>query len=159
MHASRLILVPMFVVFISSAWAGQPSSHEQAALELLRLTGLERSMVAGATAMIESQAKVNPELAPYRDVMLEWARKYLTWEAMAPALVKIQVELFTEDELKEMIAFYRTPTGQKCLVKLPEMVQRGAAVGAELGKAHQRELEDMVLARKKELESEKKKPE
>jgi hypothetical protein len=136
----------------------QPSTHEQAVTELFQLIGLERTMMGGATAMIDAQVQANPAIAPYRDVLLEWAQKYLTWDTMAPKLVQMQMEAFTESEIREMIAFYKTPTGQKALLKMPELMKQGAAIGVEVAKAHLPELETMVLERKRQLESNEGKP-
>jgi len=129
------------------------STHEQAVVELFKIIGLEQTMLGGATAMIDAQVQSNPALAPYRDVLLEWASRYLTWDTMAPSLMKLHVEAFSESEIRDLIAFYRTPTGNKALTMMPELMQKGAAIGMEVAKAHQGELEEMIAARQKELES------
>jgi len=160
----KLLTVALLVLWTASAYAQQPggspkpaiSSHEQAVTELFNLMDLEKTMVGSATAMIDAQITANPGIAPFRGVLIEWSGKYLTWEAMAPQLIKIYMDTFTEAETREMIAFYRTPTGRKALTKLPELFQKGAAVGAEIGKAHQAELERMVREKQKQLDAEKK---
>jgi hypothetical protein len=153
---NRRSVIVLLLLACLGAGAQAQSTHEQAVVELFEVMGLERTMIAGATAMIDAQVQANAELEPYRDVVLEWARTYLTWEAMAPALIKIQMEYFTESEIRDMTAFYRTPTGQKALATLPEVMQRGAAIGADVATAHQTELERMILERKKALENERK---
>jgi len=154
MRRASAFVLSVFLPFALAAAPQEPSTHEQAVIELFKVMDLERTMTASATAMIDAQIQNNPAIAPYRDVMLQWAQKYLTWEAMAPQMIRIQMEYFTEAEVREMTAFYRTPTGQKALEKLPEVMKRGAMIGADLAKAHQSELEQMVLERKSELESE-----
>ena len=134
------------------------SSHDQAVLDLLRLMGLERTLMGAATAMVDAQITANPAIAPYRDVMLEWISKYFTWDAMVPDLSKIYKETFTESELRELIAFYQTPTGQKSLAKIPELMQKGAAVGVTLAQQHTAELEVMLQERKKQIEAGKQTP-
>lgn len=46
------------------------------------------------------------------------------WEDMRPQLAKLYTAAFTESELREIIAFYQTPTGQKTLAKLPTLTQQ-----------------------------------
>ncbi len=46
------------------------------------------------------------------------------WEDVRPQLAKLYTAAFTESELKEIIAFYQTPTGQKTLAKLPTLTQQ-----------------------------------
>jgi hypothetical protein len=46
------------------------------------------------------------------------------WDIMKPKLAKLYVDNYTEDELKDIIAFYKTPTGQKTLAKMPVLMQQ-----------------------------------
>jgi hypothetical protein len=145
------------VLFPAAAWCAEaPPSHRQAAKELLVLAGTARSMNTAAEAMVEAQAKANPAMEPYRDVMLTWMRKYVTYEALEPKLIDLYTESFTEAELRELIAFYKTPVGHKALEKLPELMQKGALMGTELAQQHTDELRTMLQARQDELEKKEK---
>ena len=50
-----------------------------------------------------------------------------TYADLKPQMVKFSgtfiVQNFTEDDIKIMIAFYKTPTGQKALTLMPKMMQ------------------------------------
>jgi uncharacterized protein len=46
------------------------------------------------------------------------------WEIMKPKLAKLYADNYTEAELKDIIAFYQTPTGQKTLAKMPVLMQQ-----------------------------------
>ncbi len=46
------------------------------------------------------------------------------WDEMRPILAKNYADAFTESELREIIAFYQTPAGQKTLAKLPALTQQ-----------------------------------
>lgn len=133
--------------------AAKISSHEQAVHELFRVMGLQQTAVMGAATMIDAQVQANPAIEPYRDVMIDWATKYLAWESMVPGMTAIYTDTFSEPEIREMIAFYRTPTGKKVLETLPDVMQRSAEVGISLAQQHQEELEKMVAKRRRELES------
>lgn len=159
----RKLLTLALLAFCATSAQAQPGgvaprpeigSHEQAVTELFNLMDLEKTMVGSATAMIDAQVQASPDIAPYRDVLIEWSSKYLTWDNIAPPLIKIYMEAFTEAETREMIAFYRTPIGKKALTKLPELFQKSALVGAEVGQAHQDELKAMILERKAQLDAE-----
>ena len=52
-------------------------------------------------------------------------------------MARLYAEVFTEGELRELTAFYRTELGQKMLVRLPEIMQRLMAIT-------QRRLQEMV---------------
>ena len=127
------------------------AAQAAAAKELFKSLKLQAGLSDTANAMIDSEISRNPGLTPYRDVMVEWLKKDMTWEAMEPELVKMYTENFTEAELKQMAQFYGSPAGQKSLEKLPEMMQRTAMAGARLSQPHQEELRTAMTARSEEL--------
>ena len=149
----------VLVLLLASGTLASPqpasSSHEESVKEMFKLMGLEQTMRGASATMIDAHIQGNPAIAPYRDVLIEWSAKYLTWETMAPPLIKLYMETFTEAETRELNAFYRTPTGKKALEKMTELMQKGAAIGMEVAKAHQTELEAMLIERQKQLEGEK----
>jgi hypothetical protein len=162
----RLMVVTVLVLglFPLAAWGAEPeASHRQAAADLLKMMNMEKTMRSGSNAMLDAQIHGNPALAPYRDVFEKWVGKYLTWDAVGPRMTDLYMQSFTEPELRDLIAFYKTPTGQKSLAKMPVLMQQGAQLGMEVAQQHKAELEEMIRARKAELEKaktpEKKKPE
>jgi uncharacterized protein len=46
------------------------------------------------------------------------------WDAMKPKIAQLYVDNFTNAELRDIIAFYETPTGRKTIIKLPELMQK-----------------------------------
>ena len=155
----RLTVVTMLVLALLplAAWGAEPgASHRQAAAELLRMMDMEKAMLSGSNAMLDAQIHSNPALAPYRDVFQKWVGKYLTWDAVGPRMTDLYMQAFTEPELRDLIAFYKTPTGRKSLEKMPALMQQGAQLGMEVAQQHKAELEEMIRARKAELEKAKK---
>jgi hypothetical protein len=134
--------------------AASQAAAAAAAQELFKAMKLQENLSETAAAMIDSEVGRNPGLTPYREIMLQWLKKYMTWEVMQPELTKMYTETFTEDELKQMAAFYGSPTGKKSLEKLPEMMQRTAMTGARLSQAHSDELRAAMTARSEELKKE-----
>jgi len=133
--------------------APTPNTAAQAAAaqELFKALKLQSGLSDTANAMIDSEIGRNPGLTPYREVMVGWLKKYMTWEAMQPELTKMYTETFTEAELKQMAQFYASPAGQKSLEKLPEMMQRTAMTGARISQPHQDELRAAMEAKSEEL--------
>jgi len=128
------------------------AAHVAAALELFQSIKLQESIPNTSGAMIDSEIARNPNMQPYRDVMLKWLQKYMTWDLMRPELVQLYTDTYTEPELKQLAAFYRTPLGQKTMAKMPELLQRTAMIGARLGSAHSDELKAAMNARTEELQ-------
>jgi hypothetical protein len=140
------------IALSASAEEDFTESHRQTATELLILSGAKENAMVGASAMADMMLQSNPVLAPYRDVLLEWAEKVMTWDNMHPRIVEIYVDAFTEQELRELIEFYNTPIGKKTLRVLPEIMKRSALVGGELAQEHSGELQEMIQRRAAELE-------
>ncbi|MFA5353037.1 MAG: DUF2059 domain-containing protein [Thermodesulfovibrionales bacterium] len=122
-----------------------PSSHEKTALELYQLIGGTNSAEAGADAMLEVIIKNNPEMKEYRDVFRSWYIKVFADKAFESQVAGLYVKFFTEGELHELIAFYKTPVGQKTLKALPEIAKQSAMIGENLAEAHAQELQEMLM--------------
>jgi hypothetical protein len=125
--------------------------------ELLKVMNLEKVTMDGVNAAFDLQVQNNPTLGPYREVMRVWAGRYLSWDAIAPKIAALYAQTFTERELQELTAFYRTPTGQKSLKEMVNLYQKSAAIGQEIGQQHQKELQEMMRARATQLEQASKK--
>ena len=125
--------------------------HAQAAKELLQTIRVEKNMAAGAEAMANVLIQRNPTLGPYKDVILKWAASYMTWETFGTRLVILYEEAFTEHELRDITAFYKTPSGQKALTMLPQLASKMAELGASVAQEHAAELDTMLRERAAEL--------
>lgn len=144
----------VLLLFAGAAASQEPapvSSHERAARDLYRLSGGDELAQTGAEAMLVT-IRQDPELAPYEDVFRAWFRKVFSGGDLESEMVKIYMAAFTEGELREITAFYKTPVGQKSLATLPKLVQQGAEIGMELAQEHSAELEAMLAKAKKERE-------
>ncbi len=131
--------------------AASTAASAAAAQDLFKAMKLQAGLSDTANAMIDSEISRNPGLTPYREVMVTWLKKYMTWEAMQPELTKMYTDTFTEAELKQMAAFYGSTAGQKSLEKLPELMQRTAMAGAKLSQPHSDELRAAMTAKSEEL--------
>jgi hypothetical protein len=93
---------------------------------------------------IDSQVKAQPALEPYRGVLQEFFRKYMSYESLKPRMIEIYAEAFSAQELAEIRAWYASPTGRKALKLMPSLMQKGAEVGQQQVEAHMPELLKMV---------------
>ncbi|MBF0220021.1 MAG: DUF2059 domain-containing protein [Gammaproteobacteria bacterium] len=102
--------------------------------------------------MLDVQIQQNPALADYRQVMLDFLNKYVSYESMRPQLVRLYTEAFSAAELKEINAFYMTSTGKKTLKMMPEMMAKGALISASLIQSNMSELQAMLAAEEARLQ-------
>lgn len=85
-------------------------------------------MIAG----MKKQGMPEAAAAEMRTAMSEWFDTEVKWSEIKPKLVDLYVKEFTEQELKDLLAFYQTPTGQKAIVKLPVIMREGGSIGQEM---------------------------
>ena len=128
-----LILLPLLYVSLGVASADE-SSHEQAARRLLEVSRSAQVIdtvydtVETQIAGMAEQMGITDDLRPVFDRHMERVfrilREELSWEKMEPYMVDAYVQVYTEQELSELIEFYESPIGQKFLDKMPEVMAK-----------------------------------
>lgn len=138
---------------VTTAQTPEPTaSHLQAATDLIVVLKVEAGIRAGVDLAMKEQLQASPELAPFEGVMRQFVEKYVNLKNFGPQLSRIYTDSFSEAELREMIAFYKTPTGQKAISLMPEMTRKSGEIGAKVVQDHQEELNQMIATRMQELE-------
>lgn len=129
------------------AHAQEPEPARVAAAEhLLDAMDMEHTQAKTMDAMIESQVRQNPQVAPYEGIMRSFFAKYISWNAIKADVVRIYASTYTEDELRQLTAFYQTPLGQRLLQTLPEISARSAEIGQRRVREHMPELIEQITA-------------
>ncbi len=142
-HAFALLLV-MALASAPSAIQAENASHRAAAEALLEAANARNTMQATLEQSVEIQIRDKPELAPFRQVMKTFMTKHLGYEALKDELAMLFMAEFTEKELKQITAFYRTPTGKKSIEKTPALFQKGAELGMNRVQQNLPELKRMI---------------
>jgi uncharacterized protein len=91
--------------------------------------GLEESFRHELSKYNEDAAKYQPELHRFEDQMFGFIAKRMSWEEMKPKFIAIYDETFSQQELADIVAFYKTRSGQSLLQKTPGLVAKGSQVG------------------------------
>ena len=144
MHVRSLLLLPLVVCSMSLA---DEASHREAAFQILEITKAEQSMQTGLQSMVEPivggmRQSGMPEAAAQevKQAINDWFTKEMKWADIKPKIADVYVQQFTEAELKELIAFYQSPTGKKALEKLPMVTRMSSAISSEYVKGKQESL-------------------
>jgi hypothetical protein len=140
-----VVLAALLAVGARPAAAQETLRHELA-LQLLEAMRMPEQIQASVAMAVATQTRLNPDLPGLQEVLREFLNRYVTWEAMKDEYAEIYAGAFTEEELREMAAFYRTPTGQKLARSSPQLTRMGAELGERILRAHAAEL-DQLLAR------------
>jgi hypothetical protein len=106
-------------------------SHRQVVEQLFRLTQMEQRVNEGVDSVLQIQLQQSPQLQPHRQVLADFLQKYIGWAGMKESITVMYLETFSEREVEEMNAFYMTPTGQRVINDVPQLVQRRNALAMQ----------------------------
>lgn len=143
----RAYFVALLLALISTQALADAASQAAAAKQLLKLVNADQ--IAGpwfgqvnqmfAQRFAETQAPANKKavLESYQAKAKATLDKVVGWNQLEPEMVKLYTAGFSEDELNQLITFYKSPLGQKVLKEMP-------ALFAESMKMTQGKLEPVV---------------
>jgi hypothetical protein len=138
----RLSVAPVGVLLLllGCSRAGENDPMTAKALEILQLTGAADAMTRATDAMmpimVDSERKAHPELTDafwdefskqFRD--LEKAKT----DDINKKLAQLYSQHFSEAEMDQLIAFYKTPAGAKLIKETPILMQESLKVGQGWG--------------------------
>lgn len=146
MRILPLLLAGLFLGISPSASRADEGSHRAAAESLLEVTQTEQQMAQSRDQLLELQVRQNPALAPHEDRLRAFFAKYLAWERLKPEIVQIYMNEFAEEDLRNMIAFYQTPSGRKAIAKMPKLLAQTTEVSRTHLRQHLPELRQMLEA-------------
>lgn len=133
----------VLILACSTAWS-ETNGHRQAAEKLLELTNSDEVFMGAFMSAFEpfldnlQQAGVSDEkIAEVRKAAREFATQVADDPELNNRMIDLYIESFSEAEMKDLIAFYETPAGEKFLTKMPELMQKGAVIGQEVAEKHQ----------------------
>lgn len=123
-------------------------TYRAAVIELMEVSGMAEAMASMRDLSLKAALAQNPDLARFEAVMRAFFDKYLTLDALKDDFVELYRKRFDELQIRQITAFYRTPTGRLSVRALPALIEEGGQVGRRAVEAHRDELMDMM---KKEM--------
>lgn len=124
-HLATLTLTLLFALLPSPPiYAANNGAHLQQVETLFRLTQMEKKINESVDSVLQLQLRQNPQLSKHQTRMRAFFEQHIGWNALKNDIAKMYLQTFSEDELKAINAFYITPTGQKVINELPQLVQQ-----------------------------------
>ena len=137
MKAKGIILFCVLSLFGSLAMADE-ASHRAAAEELLLLTNVDKMMkplfeqmemmMGQQFRQLGAPEELRPIFKKYTSKMLKIWEEMFRWEKIKDGYIEIYVRTFTENEIKAVSEFYKTPAGQNFVDKMPKLMQESMAI-------------------------------
>jgi hypothetical protein len=157
------VIIILFFIFCSVAHADQ-ATHRAAAEELLILTKTDQMMkpfFKQMGLMMERQfdqmgvaEEARPILEKYRDKLIRLLEEQLGWDKMKDDFITIYVETYTEDEIRDISAFYKTPAGQKFIEKMPLLMQKSMEISQKKMPAMITKMQQITVEMAQEMQDE-----
>ena len=118
-------------------------------MQVTKMTDMTRKMGDMMAQVIVQKTGVDtPEaLARCRIIVSEVIRDLVADEKLIDEITNIYARHFTEDDVRDMIAFYETPIGKKTLEVMPTLMQEGMQAGQRWATEMMPGVEERVIAR------------
>ncbi|WP_444913558.1 DUF2059 domain-containing protein [Microbulbifer sp. TRSA007] len=76
----------------------------------------------------------------------------MNWEKIKEPMIDVYLKHYSEEEVQDMLAFFRTETGQSMLVKMPAVMNDSMAISQQMVQSFMPKLRELSLAFKADLE-------
>jgi hypothetical protein len=137
-----LVLLPFFCLHIHAQTQTAPSKRSDI-IRLLQMTGAAQGAKQALDLMLPSLKEAMPEVP---DQVWQDCRAEVRDQEMIELTYQIWNKHFTHQEIRDLIRFYETPTGQKIIRETPALQQETLIAGKQWGD----QIVGRVLARVKE---------
>jgi len=111
---------------------------ENLAEEIMKLTNMQKMMDQTKVQIQQMQIRVMQQLevsekdkkgaAEFQNKINEMIFNELTWDNIKSEYIKLFVDVYTIDELKGLVQFYKTPAGQGLIKKQPIIMQKSMMI-------------------------------
>jgi hypothetical protein len=146
MKIAKMLVIAMALAPI--CWADDSVSMTN---KILNLSGASESIRHSFESVIQpslDQMRAQGAPADLVDSIHAEAERFFSenykWDEVKPQVVKLFTDAFTEAELREFLAFYETPTGQKVFSTLPVLKQQTIALALSDVRAKMPELQQRI---------------
>lgn len=129
-----LALALLLCAAFPAAAQEEPSPGEMEAVrEFLEAMRMREMLPRTIEAVMDGEMMGTEEMPEeFMDVMREFFAEHFRYEDLEPGFIRMYTDLFTEEELRAVTAFYRTPAGQRFVELTPEMTARTQQITSEV---------------------------
>lgn len=127
----KTFFVSIIAFFISFQVFSQETEIQKNIKELLELTGSAKLGIQVGNQLIESFSNAYPDVS---NEFWEGFKKEINPSELIDLIVPIYEKYYSLEEVKQLIAFYKTPIGQKTISVLPKITNDSMKAGQIWGK-------------------------
>lgn len=123
MKLLSFLLLPLILL---SSTVLADKTQDELIHEFLKVTraaeNYREGQIIGMKAGLDGQGLSAEETEKMEEILIEFFDEFLSFEALFPVLVE-EYRIFSNEELEELIAFYRTDLGQKIIEQELDMIE------------------------------------
>lgn len=150
----------IFALFFAFTVCAQDSQEQDSLDELFKLMNMDaminttydqmQAMFAG----IEKDAEISSEEKAinekYQEQLINLMKTEMSWKAMKVDIKQVYLQNFTENEIVDMAAFYKSPTGQSVLRTMPIVMQESMQIGQAMAQKTMPKIQELLERRQQE---------
>jgi hypothetical protein len=158
MRKSTFAIAAVLLVSVASSVHAAESGKEAKAAELLHVAKMDETLQQSVNLM-KQQVKVGvrqqlasgaqtPEqqrrIEEFQQKITDLVSDTLAWSKLQPEYVALFADVYSEQELDGLIAFYTSPVGKAMVEKTPMLMQRSSQIAQKHMQDAQPELEKLL---------------
>jgi hypothetical protein len=133
-----IILAALFTLVFSVGVFAKEDTHRAAVEQLMTLMKVDRiyeqmypqikQLVLQQLQQINTPQEQSPLVEKYFNKLFDTMKEEMGWDKMKEDFIQLYMSVYTEQEIQKLIAFYKTPVGQKAIEKTPVIMQQSMAI-------------------------------
>jgi hypothetical protein len=139
----KIFAISLLLIFVSFQSLSQETEVQKNIKELLVLTGSAELGIQVGKQLMANFSKAFPDVS---QDFWDGFMKEIKPNDLINLIIPIYEKHYTAEEIKELIAFYKTPVGKKTIAVLPQItadsMKAGQAWGKEIAKKVMKQLEE-----------------
>jgi hypothetical protein len=92
----------------------------------------------------EATPEQKKQITDFQQRVMDVVNQKIGWKALEPDFINLYASTYTEEELDGIIAFYKSPVGQKMMEKTPELMSKSTQITQQKMSELQPQLTQMV---------------
>lgn len=139
----RYVALLLIVMTVGCCCARADEASKRAKAEqlfiLLRMDTIMDQLMSGVKRQVQQITESMPgadtatpeqkkQITDFQQRVMDTVNQNIGWKALKPDFINLYASTYTEEELDGIVAFYKSPIGQKMIEKTPELTTRSTQI-------------------------------
>ncbi|HXS11593.1 MAG TPA: DUF2059 domain-containing protein [Acidobacteriaceae bacterium] len=155
----RCVAILLMVLTVGCCCARADDASKRAKAEqlftLLHMDTMMDQLMSGVKKQVQQITESMPgadqatpeqkkQITDFQQRVMNLVNQKIGWKALEPDFIKLYASTYTEEELDGIIAFYKSPVGQRMMEKTPELMTKSTQITQQKMSELQPQLNQMV---------------